>query len=441
MLYFYTKVGMNNKGGRIWIEGETLNRAGFKPQKKFKVDYNPKGIEIKLSKEGERNVSKRTRSNMTYPIIDLNNSKILEIFDEDTPLMCSVEKGIIKISTHKIKELQMEREESLLSKIKKNKPLTESTLFCGGGISAHAISQGLKDKGIKTELEAIADESVSYLQVAERNLKPKKIYKGKVEDIHIEDITKSDILSFSMPCTGHSNQGKAKKGIKFAEEHDEASTAIFGVLNFVVNSNPSILISENVTQARNSATYILLRAELKRLGYEVFEYTLDNKQAGSIEARVRYWFVAISKGLLKKNKLEETIPTFKRKYSSIKSIITKRENEKWMPKTYFNARLEKNISNNRNFAPSFMENSDKSVRTIPRNYMKRQISNPHYYSKTEDKIRLFNPVEHAKLKGIPPKLIKDIADTTAHEILGQSILYNHARGIANMIGDFLNQLK
>lgn len=439
MLYFYTKVGLNNKGGRIWIEGDTLNRAGFKPQKKFNVQYNSNGIELRLSNNGSRNVSKRSRSNMTYPIIDLNNSKILEIFDYDTPLMCSVDKGVIKISTHKIKELQCEREERIIKKLKSKKALKESTLFCGGGVSAHAISQGLKDKGIKTVVEAIADVDSSYLQIAERNLKPQKVYKGKIEDIHVEDITESEILSFSMPCTGHSTQGKAKKGIKFAEEHDEASTAIFGVLNFVVNSNPAILISENVIQAQNSATYILLRAELNRIGYEVFEYNLDHKQAGSIEKRRRYWFVAISKGLLKNKSFNKKIPSFQKRYTSVKSVIKNREDESWMPKTYFNARLKKNIEAGRSFAPTFISKEDKFVNLIPRGYMKRQISNPHYYCSKEDKIRLFNPEEHAKLKGIPPRLIRGASDTKAHEILGQSVLYNHARGVANIIGDFLNK--
>ncbi len=442
MLNYITTVKENNKGGRIWIEGESLRRAGFKPNSRYRLEYRDGEIILSVSKKGERTVSKRTRSNIVFPIIDINNQKILEIFQSDTPVVASLEKRTIRISIHEIKKLQKHRENVFFSKLENDIALDESSLFTGGGISTHAINKGLKKYKIKSKISSIAEMDPSYLQIAQRNLNPAHCHVAKIEDIQSKDIKGTDILSFSMPCTGHSNHGKASNKIKIAEEHSQANTALFGVVNYIVNSNPAILISENVVQAKYSATYILLKAEINRLGYDIFEYDLDQNQAGSIEKRKRYWFVAISKGISKVVNLEKlNIPTYKREHKNIKSILDERDNEKWMKSDYFNSRLEKNISNNRGFRTSFVNEDQDSVNVIPRNYTKRQISNPHFINKEGDKIRLFNPKEHCLIKGVPFKLLRGVSDTKAHEILGQSVAYKQAMGIGEIIGELCSLIK
>ena len=62
-------------------------------------------------------------------------------------------------------------------------------------------------------------------------------------------------------------------------------------------ANPAVLISENVAEAQYSPAYVLLKTELERLGYEIFERVMDAADTGSIEHRKRYWFVALSRGL------------------------------------------------------------------------------------------------------------------------------------------------
>lgn len=48
--------------------------------------------------------------------------------------------------------------------------------------------------------------------------------------------------------------------------------------------------------------------------------------------------------------------------------------------------------------------------------------------------RLFSPLEHARVKGIPEDLINGVSDTTAHEILGQSVIYPVFQAVGNCIG-------
>lgn len=47
--------------------------------------------------------------------------------------------------------------------------------------------------------------------------------------------------------------------------------------------------------------------------------------------------------------------------------------------------------------------------------------------------RLLSPVEHCRVKDIPELFIQGVSSTTAHEGLGQSILYGQGRGIGQLV--------
>jgi len=53
----------------------------------------------------------------------------------------------------------------------------------------------------------------------------------------------------------------------------------------------------------------------------------------------------------------------------------------------------------------------------------------------DGKERLLTPVEHCRVKGIPENLVKGVFKTTAHEVIGQSILFNHCVGILMMVAE------
>ena len=70
------------------------------------------------------------------------------------------------------------------------------------------------------------------------------------------------------------------------------------------------------------------------------------------------------------------------------------------------------------------------MNTIPRNYTKHQVSNPHVFNEDESKYRLITINEHAHMKLIPPHLVQNCSATTAHEGMGQGIAYLHGVGVA-----------
>lgn len=426
---FYTQAQETKKGSRIWLEGKRLEDAGFGPGQKYRTIYNKdkKCLELIADNAGDRVVSKKSRYEQILPIIDICNDSIASMFGSGA-VVAKVQDGKIVITQHQIETNRQLRELDLEMLLTNEEEIREGSLCSGGGISTHAIHEGFKSVGVTSKVALLAEYDARYLQVAKK-LFPyvETIHQGKIEDVLLEDIPKLNVLSFSLPCTGHSKAGKTKNNIKTAEEHKDASTAVFGALKYVVTANPAVIISENVIQAQHSATYTLLKAELKRIGYEIKEFILDEKQAGSIEKRKRYWFVAVSSGF--KAILNDLEPkTYSKKFKTVGQVIDKEYSGAWMKDTYFNSRLEKNIENGRGFCPNFIQDSTESTNVITRHYTKRQISNPHYQK--GDKIRLFSVSEHSRLMGIPEMILEGVVDTVGHEILGQSILYNHAHGLA-----------
>lgn len=414
------------KGSRIFLESRKLLSEGFSPSSKYSIEYNKqlKTITLSLSDFGDKKVSSRSRYNETLPIIDICNNTLTDVFDPESQVVARVKDGKIVISEQELLRNKKEREVSLLLKIKENLSLDEGSLCTGGGISTHAIHNALSGLGINSKVKMIAEIDSRYLQVALKNLKEVDvIHECKIEEIEFQDIPKLDILSFSLPCTGHSIAGKTARGLKNAEEHPEASTSVFGALRYIVKSNPALIISENVIQAQFSATYTLLKAEIQRLGYSIQEFILDETHAGALEKRKRYWFVAYSSGL----PLDEIIPKkYERDFSRVGDIIDSSESS-WIALDYFDKREKENTESGRGFKKNLIRDEDNGMGVIPRNYTKRQISNPHYV--TEKGIRLFNLSEHSKIKGIPVELTQDLPATVGHEILGQSILYKHAYGL------------
>lgn len=48
--------------------------------------------------------------------------------------------------------------------------------------------------------------------------------------------------------------------------------------------------------------------------------------------------------------------------------------------------------------------------------------------------RIFTPLEHCRLKGIPAYMVEGVSDTTAHQILGQSVIYPAFVAVAKQLG-------
>jgi DNA (cytosine-5)-methyltransferase 1 len=438
---------LNKKGDnrRIWLEGEPLLRAGFKPGDFFRVKLNMDTLAVTLehipdssearkahARKEVRKVSRRNMGSWVKPIVDICNAEITQLFGDFSRFRAQAFAGEIVFSVHPEDLAQARREQRFKRNLEKGQ-ITKGDAFLGFGISSHACKTGFASEGIKTKQLWAVEMEARYLDIATQNspedYQESHLFCGKVEEIEKSLLDEVDNFTFSMPCTNHSLQGRAKKKLASAEMGDEV-TSLFGVVEMIKAANPALLISENVPEAKDSITYQLLKKEMERLGYSYKEMILDNKQAGCLEARRRYWLVGVSKGL--SIVLESLVPTEREKvHASLGDVMEHDLEHKWYDIASLEKRTEINKANGRNFSINLVDAKSNKVSTIPRNYAKHQVSNPHIVSEDGSEYRLISRREHARVKGIPEHLANNCSATVAHEGLGQSILYAHAADIAS----------
>lgn len=441
----YHELAKKNDNRRVWLEGEPLLRAGFNPGDFYSVNLNVDTLVIGLthipdSKEARlrhknreiRKVSRRKMTGWIKPIIDICNAEITSLFGEFARFRAQAFKGSIEFGIHPEDLARARRENSILENMK-NGFVTKGDAFLGFGISSHAVSKGADLCGLKTKQLWAVEMEARYIDIAVQNspevYKDAHLFCGKVEEVEKTLLEPVNSFSFSMACTNYSSHGITKKNLSSPEMGDEV-TSLFGVVDIIKYSNPAVLFSENVPNAKGSVSYELLKKELNRLGYVTHDMILTNKESGAIEGRRRYWMVAFSKGL--NLDVETLIPRDAvREYETFGEIKEDVTDEKaWHPSSKLFKREAINKANGRNFSVSRADDDSIKIGTIPRNYSKHQVSNPHVFSKDGSMYRLLTKTEHAKSKLVPTHLVDNCSASVAHEGLGQGIAYYHAVGLA-----------
>src|SRR5690606_27281726 len=90
------------------------------------------------------------------------------------------------------------------------------------------------------------------------------------------------------------------------------------------------------------------------------------------------------------------------------------------------------------FSRQLLTGDEPYCGTIGKGYSKARSTEPFIvHPQTPELSRLLTPLEHSRVKGIPEEVIEGLADTTAHEILGQSVVYPAFQAVAQEIGHSL----
>lgn len=439
----YHELKMKNGNRRIWLEGEPLLRAGFTAGQYYTAIFDIENICVKmvllkdfdpLSAAGKAaikaksvfKISRRQMTDWVKPIVDLCNASVTAVFGDFCRFRSQALDGEVVFAVHPDEMAQAKRETSLLRNLRDG-VITKGDAFLGIGISADANREGFAREGIAVKQKWAVELESRYLDIAARN-NPQAYLNthlicGKIEEVETHLLAPVNCFSFSMECTNYSRAGVAKKGLTIAEEGDGV-TSLFGVVATIRATNPAIMFSENVVEARNSASYILLKKELIRLNYNYIEFVLNQSHSGALERRVRYWLVIYSKGL--NVNVNGEMPTIPMQYKRVGEIMDDNTADSaWFPLSNLQKRHDINVAAGRGFSLTLVDENSTSVNTIPRNYSKHQLSNPHVVSDDGKQYRLFSKKEHAKLKLVPPHLVDHASETVANEGLGQGIVYLH----------------
>lgn len=424
-------IAPRNGNRRIYLEGLDYARAGFTKGQFIEIDTSQTGVVVIRSSTTpqKHKVSGRKSSvnGASKPVIDLNFGELTKALGLEGELVATASIGRIEIKIHHEKLAQIEREERCKAELREGK-LSVGSICTGIGVSVAAGHSALAAKGIEGDLKFVCDIEQKYLDVFQQKNPAMsaltKVYKSAIESLDERSLPLVSKLSFSLPCTNHSAAGKAAKGIAAAEQ-DQAATALFGLTRILSAANPSIVESENVVQAKDSLTYQLIRSELKRKGYNVYDIILDEENGGCLEARKRYYFVAISSGLAKDFSFEG-LPTTAKIHETVADVLDDEDKlleVTWWPNSHFDRELADKKAKGLGFSPNYIGESADKVNVIRRQYTKHQISSPFFSD--GQKHRLFTPAEISRLQRVPEKLTESVTRQVAIEGLGQGVSYYH----------------
>lgn len=435
----YVKVGANKGQRRIWLESKRLEENGFAPGEAFRtiLDIDAKTLTLEIDLFGDRRVCSRKRKlktgTSTNSIVDLCSSELTDFVGDYDRVRVDYFDSRIVVTLHHEDVARIERESRLKRSVAAGEIHT-GTLCAGAGISTAAVHDGLMRAGLNSKCNWMVDSDQRYLEIADRNnhaVTPEtQFFVGTVEELESDLLTPVDLLNVSLPCDIHASCGKAKKGLKVAEQ-DSSITSVFGLISVLRAVNPSIVVSENVVEASSSTAYMMIRAELRRLGYVISESILDEQHGGALETRRRYWFVAVSSGLGSVNLSDLTLP--EKPFKTVSDVLDNDYLPEFRDYEYLDAKERRDLEAGKNFRQNIVTAEDMSVGTMGKGYAKVRSTEPRLEGE-EGKTRLFSVTEACRMRLIPEHLLGDCGFTLGHEAGGQSILYEHGSGVGMLVG-------
>jgi DNA (cytosine-5)-methyltransferase 1 len=450
--YEMTKIGTNRGAPRVWIEGVKAKLAGFLPGKRFsaRADLNKKTLILSLSDEaGERIVSKRIRGEKEIPIIDINSSELLNMFDGFNNLRVIVQKGRIFLMPAASELAAKERLDRLNAKLKKGETLGVGSISHGGGVLTNAIHHGLNESGLKSKL-AFANEIRPELleQSAEHNdvwndetiMLSAPMQELAQDQWAMNHLPVVEILEAGLPCSGASTAGRAANKTNMAEAHDSVGHLVVSFLQIVQKVQPAVVVLENVKQYQSTASMYLLRYQLRDMGYDVHEEILQAADWGALEHRERLCMVAVTKGIdFSFANLERSIGQTLKIADILDDIGS--EHQSWTEMAGLKAKQERDIAAGKGFKMQIVSPFDTKCPTITKGYAKVRSTDPKLqHPSNPNLLRQFTAAEHARIKGVPESLIEGLSNTVAHELLGQSIIRQPFIAVGALIGRVIKSL-
>jgi len=435
---------------RIWMEGESLCQAGLKIDALYYMKSSTKH-RIELHEAGSDytgqtfKVSSRNRHGIRRPLMEVRTSLLRELFEQCEKVRVAIRRGVILITALQ-KELNViERSRRILQKVRDSKPLELCSLFHAGGVMDKAMHHGFALGGLSSYVRVAVELSKVYLSASLRNNTelwgPDSIViQSDIRELNWSNQTPAcDVLVAGIPCNAASISGMTKNELDFAEEHEDAGSLFLDFLDGVEATNAAIVVVENVPEYQKTAGMAVIRSRLKSLGYNVFEAVLDGNDFGALEKRRRMVMVAVCKGLSQAFDFKALIPV-KTKEAALNDVLDvfSPDSDRWDLFEHLKAKWIRDKANGKGFAPQHLSGAEGHCGTIGKGYFKGRSTEPFIKHPTDPELlRLLTPEEHARVKGAPVSVFAGEAETVAHEILGQAVVYpkflSLAAGIARML--------
>lgn len=440
------KLGINRGIPRIWLEGAQPRKAGFTPGTRYDVVYEGTTLTIRLNPDGSRTVSKKDKGDMPHPVIDINNPKLGEMFDGMNQVRVIYREGAIHILPLASESRRVERLTRLMAKMYKGEPLSVASLAHGGGILTHALHSGLQDAGVESKLAVAVEIRPELLDHASKcndawndQTIPvaMPIQELAFDEWAINQLPKVDILEAGIPCSGASKAGRSKRSLLHPEDHPDVGHLITGSIAIIAKFNPAAVVFECVTEYEASASGGILRNQLRDFGYEVYETVIDGAEFNCLEHRKRWCLVAVTRGMSFDFGMLEKPEPVDRSLGEILEPIGN-DDSRWSEMRGLKDKEIRDKAAGKGFQMQIFGEESSNIKTLTKGYAKVRSTDPKIvHPENPDLLRQVTPVEHARCKGIPEHLIKGLSNTLAHEVLGQSVLYEPFRRVGQLLGRFI----
>ena len=407
------KLGTNRNNPRIWIEGQWLTDYGFAPGTKFKLTYEKGRVVITPDNDGDRTVSARGKSR-PGAIIDINTSKLLDVFKAGTSLHVVAEGKQITITPAK----------SAIKRAARVLTRTAISLFAGGGLLDKAASNA----GFKTV--AAVEVNPTYAEVWEMN------HTGSMHEMPIEEVDFTEmakrldqplgLLIAGRPCQPYSNirrldrGGQTKRDKTLPPEAHELGHLDYYMLAAIDALNPHTVVIENVTGYLKAGSSYMVQGVLRAMGYPLVEAReFNSRDFKNLQARKRSVIVASTFDAI-------TWPSSVVNTATFSQIMDKIPDDSdlwfgmdhWAPKHW----AKQSAKGNGFAAPAITAASDQ-VPTLKSRYYAGQGDNfVVAHPKRPNTWRWLTLNEGRRLMGLPTNYNLGTTKTAAGEILGQGVV-------------------
>lgn len=443
-------VGNSRNKARIWIEGEHLAKAGIKIGETLYLNVNARKSIASITPNPSNaihkiRVSKRTNNNRTKPLVEIRHDELDAIFGIGNPVRIIVKGGKIVIRLHHLSAKSRQRLEEIKAKIKNGQALSIGSCFHGAGTLDSAFHDGLAKSNIKSSVLIANEKDSRFLNVSINNnphlwSKDTLFIHSPIESINLENACSVDIVLAGIPCLGASLSGRAKNQIAKAEEHQTVGSMFYYLLNFIQQTNPAVILLENVSEYMKSASFAVILDVLRNLHYKITYQTLNGNDFGALEARERLFIVATTEGLDEFDFKQAVSDKCKEPTAAAVLETLPDDSDRWRTYDYLDKAEAKAAEKGNGFKRSYIKPCDTKTNVIKRTNHKCQTDGIFVQHPANPNLsRLPSAIEHAKLKTVPERIIKGLSETLACELLGQGVIYTVVEAIGSALGRQLHQ--
>lgn len=438
MDYQVKQVGNHRGRPRLYFQALKLSAHGFAPGKRYSVQTTGAKVTLRADPNGAYVVSRKGDT----PIIDINSSETLAPFVNADAVKVTFGEGTITIGRLASHVNKVDR----LARLKSDGVggVAVMGLAFGGGILDNAAHAGMVDAGLKPRAVLVNEIDNDLLDHAQRANpvieKDTVLVSAPMQEV-IQDedfmatVPRADVLVAGIPCSGASKAGKSKNGNAIMEAHPEVGHLAHAFLVFLQRAQPSVFLLENVPEYADSASAQIIRQQARDMGYTTHEVVLDASEFGSMEKRVRWFMVGATQGVqLDLSNLAPARPPVR----TVASILDTQGDHHWGTFQYLKDKAVRDKEAGKGFQMQIVDRNATRVPTLRKGYHKGGSTDPLLqHPDNANMLRLFSGDEHARIKGVDPKLVSGLSNTDKHIVLGQGVCPGPVRAIAKRIGEAL----